>query len=494
MSGLLLFVISTVMSLSRSKYIKRNHILSIHSAYLETLSLLFGDLSKKNPSRHTIIPGKEKTTNEIFEERKSFFQNKFNSLNGCLKNAKIIHIAGTKGKGSTVEYIASSIRKAGKRVGVFTSPHIHTARERLKIGKELISKEKVIRLGNKALDEMESLSWTVFFDLLVHMAMNYFSEESVEYIVLETGIGGRYDSTNFIDNPVAVVLTSISLDHQAILGDTLEEIAWQKAGIIKANSHVFTSENQPKSVLDIFSKQCNELNATLHIIKSSRELTSSLHLSTPYDVQVQNACVAAAAINHLDIPTNGMTDFYWPCRMETFRINETTVVLDGCHNGDSVNAFLQSLKEIYKNHEIIVLFGAGMEKCVDDMLKAVLHYPDQVVMIQSKHFRSVSEEDLINKCKLLPIVNNVIVRGIDSRTDIDFPKPKQKTNDGTISERLKWILEYTREKNKSGNSKKCIVSVCGSLFAAAEAREELYKINPNLFSEDDWVRQSDSFV
>lgn len=147
-------------------------------------------------------------------------------MSPSLSRVRFIHVAGSKGKGSTTEYIAAGLRSQGFRVGVFTSPHIHTARERIKIGKDLISKEDVVRLGSEVLEEMKGFEWLVFFDLFLSIAIKYFSERSLDYVILETGIGGRYDSTNFLDSPAACVITSISLDHQTLLGNTTEKIAW----------------------------------------------------------------------------------------------------------------------------------------------------------------------------------------------------------------------------------------------------------------------------
>lgn len=239
---------------------------SIDSQYMTTLRNLF-KFTFKAPSRHSAT---QLSSIELFQLRKTFFlSNCFD--NAVLKRAKIIHIAGTKGKGSTVEYISAGLRYSGeRRVGTFTSPHLHTARERIKVGTDLISKEDLIRFGEESLSLMAPISWSVFFDILVVLAMKYFREQKVDYIVMECGIGGRYDSTNFIDTSEVSVITSISLDHQALLGDTIEEIAWQKAGIIKRNGNVFTSEAQEASVLEVFKKQCKEMNATLHIVPVCR--------------------------------------------------------------------------------------------------------------------------------------------------------------------------------------------------------------------------------
>ena len=251
--------------------------------YVKTLASLFRAV--KNPSRHSVEAGgrgggNESTVEHLFTLRKQFFQRIFkesfpsSSSSTTTKAVKIVHVAGSKGKGSVVEFISSAIDSGGHRVGVFTSPHLHTARERIKIGRKLISRSDLTRLGKEALCLMENISFVVFFDLFLTTALRYFGEQKVDYIVLEAGIGGRFDSTNFMGAETATtasvsVITSISLDHQALLGETVEEIAWQKAGIIKPNSHAFTPSTQPPTVLAVLRRQCADINATLHEVPVS---------------------------------------------------------------------------------------------------------------------------------------------------------------------------------------------------------------------------------
>ena len=267
--GVLLFSVfaSAVVLCKFLKRAKADTMPSVDAHYLSTLQKLF-KFTFKLPSRHSATT--QISATELFQQRKTFFMAScFDSE--ALRCTKIIHIAGTKGKGSTLEYIAAGLRYAkDRKVGIFTSPHLHTARERIKIGTSLISKEDIIRLGDISLNKMSNIPWAVFFDILLSLAMQYFSEHKVDYIVMEAGIGGRYDSTNFLDKSDVSIITSISLDHQALLGDTIEEIAWQKAGIIKMNGNVFTSEAQDARVMSIIRKQCVEMNATLHVVPVSR--------------------------------------------------------------------------------------------------------------------------------------------------------------------------------------------------------------------------------
>jgi folylpolyglutamate synthase/dihydrofolate synthase len=218
----------------------------------------------------SVVPrGQRNVENDVMKSRFDHFSSRFKQ-SGLHNRAKVIHVAGTKGKGSTVEYLNAGLTGCGYKVGVFTSPHIHTARERIKIGRTLIDKDDFVRLAEVTLKELKPKSWAVFFDLLLDMALQYFGEKQVDYIILETGIGGLYDSTNFIGQPAATIITSISYDHQAILGNTLEEIASQKAGIIKKSCQLFTPASQTDGVMDVFRSTCQRLHANLNIVPRSK--------------------------------------------------------------------------------------------------------------------------------------------------------------------------------------------------------------------------------
>ena len=449
----------------------------------------------KNPSRHT----ESSSSDELFARRKDFFSRVYAECGLKAKGPKVIHVAGSKGKGSTVEYIAAGLRGQGFKVGVFTSPHLHTARERIKVGTTLISKDDLTRLGNAALSTMYNLPWTVFFDLLLTTALTYFGEKKVDYLVLEAGIGGRYDSTNFLDaNAVSVgVITSISLDHQSLLGNTIEEIAWQKAGIIKNGMHVFTPATQPPSVLQVFRDQAQAVGATLHEVpidvaalrSDGLQLNQALH--TGYAVQTLNACVSLAVVKHLGMPPVGMNAFFWPCRMDTFQLpGDVTVVLDGCHNGDSVALFLSGLRDRYPGRPLLALFGAGVEKCLDDMLSSLEAglKPQQdkgdnkLLMVQSSHFRSVPEEELTLAAR------NSASPELGQRLFVNtVPPPQPNVKGGTVGSRLSWAVQHAQAQDQG----RPVVAVFGSLFVAAEAREWVFSQHPELFSAEDWVRHRD---
>lgn len=242
---------------------------ALTSAYVSLLKKLFQPV--KSPSRHL-------GTTEIFKLRQRFFFDLFQEMK-LDQSCSVIHVAGTKGKGSTCEYLAASLTAAGYRVGVFTSPHLHTARERIKIGRQLISMKDLVRDGSEALARLESQSWAVFFDYFLATALLYFGRQSrsqkLDYIVLECGIGGRYDSTNFFPDDVdprrhTCAITSISYDHQAILGETLPEIAWQKAGIMRRGCSVFVTDQQEPEVLQVFREEADKVGSRLVVVPVDR--------------------------------------------------------------------------------------------------------------------------------------------------------------------------------------------------------------------------------
>lgn len=263
-SGLTLFLTSTAISMTISTIISKSVKSMIEKNYILTLQKLFKPVQyPAKPSRHQSL-----SNDEIFSIRKTFFNSIYN--NTPLSTCKIIHVAGTKGKGSTIEHLSSCLIKNHKKVGIFTSPHIHTARERIKINRDLITQSNLTKYATIALELLKDMDWVVFFDYLLATSLLYFRDEDIQYMILESGIGGRYDSTNFIDNPHVCVITSISLDHQRILGDTIEQIAHQKAGIIKPRSHVFTPSTQVPSVMEVFRKECQQQNAILHEVPINR--------------------------------------------------------------------------------------------------------------------------------------------------------------------------------------------------------------------------------
>jgi dihydrofolate synthase/folylpolyglutamate synthase len=238
---------------------------------------------------------------------------------------------------------------------------------------------------------MQNIAWANFFDILLFIALRYFGEKKVDYIVLETGIGGRYDSTNFLESPAVSVITNIGMDHQALLGDTIEEIAGQKAGIIKKGIHVFITAKQKQSVLDVFTEEARLKSAPLSFVPASEDEIRSAGLSLGYGVQAENASLAIAVLKHLMVPVRGLTLFYWPCRMEEFSVHGVPIILDGNHNGESVRLFLNGVRLLFPGYRIVVIFGGGGDKCLSDMVVEVVAGADLIVPVQSRHFKATGD-------------------------------------------------------------------------------------------------------
>lgn len=172
---------------------------------------------------------------------------------------------------------------------------------------------------------------------------------------------------------------------------------------------------------------------------SAREEVVALGLHTSYSVQIQNACLAMAVLRFLKVPTEGLKTFFWPCRMERFVLDGVTLILDGCHNDDSVRQFMLGLREKYPDSSLVVLFGAGMEKYLPDMLGHVFEKADSTVMVQSRHFKSLSEIDLVAAVdeRFRPLLQS-------SGSGSQAPSPYNRQDSGTIAERLLWNIEHAK--------------------------------------------------
>lgn len=171
----------------------------------------------------------------------------------------------------------------------------------------------------------------------------------------------------------------------------------------------------------------------------SRKQVEELGLRTSYAVQIQNACLSMAVLKFLNVSNEGLKNFFWPCRMESFNIDDVTVVLDGCHNDDSVRLFMLGLKEKYPESALLILFGAGMEKYLSDMLGHVFDSADSVLMVQSRHFKSLSEVDLV---AAVDEKSRHLLQSSSSYSAV-LP-PADRIADGSISQRLLWSIQHSK--------------------------------------------------
>jgi len=317
---------------------------------------------------------------------------------------KIIHVAGTNGKGSVCAFLSSILREEGKRTGLFTSPHLVDIRERFRVEGEPVSealfleafrevKEAVDKLlsENEQRPEEDAFFHPTFFEWVYAMGTVIFRAEQVEYAVMETGLGGRLDATNSVKHPVLTILTSISLDHTEILGDTIEQIAWEKAGIIKDGVPV-VCDGRSKEALRVIREEARKHGAELFSLEedmyeifinthknidfslnSVYDLYNDIRVNSPAEYQAVNASLAIMAAEVLfngqalakESVINGIENTRWPGRMEEVLPN---VFLDGGHNAAGIAEFTHTAERFQKEYKISLLFSAVKEKDYERMI------------------------------------------------------------------------------------------------------------------------------
>ena len=337
---------------------------------------------------------------------------------------KIIHVAGTNGKGSVCAYLNAMLLAGGKKTGLFTSPHLVRINERFQINGEDVSDEQFLNAFLKVEKaakeyEAEGEGHPSYFETLFLMGMLIFKEAGVEYLVMETGLGGRLDAINVVEKPLACIITSISRDHTEYLGDTLEAIAGEKAGIIKAGVPVIYDASQPgpASVIAAKAKEMGSpawpMEPSFYEMKTqSREgITFTFaypggekaELAIPYvaKYQMMNASLAFYTMHILqdvhDIPKNvlaeGLSKIKWPCRME---MAAPGVIIDGAHNEDGIAQFVSTAGYFAKENEITILFTAVADKHYHEMIGEICEgiHPSHVVATQIDGSRVVPAEVL----------------------------------------------------------------------------------------------------
>lgn len=267
---------------------------------------------------------------------------------------RFIHVAGTNGKGSTCAMLESIYRTAGLRVGLFTSPHLVSFRERLQVNRQLISEADVVRLVEELQPWLEQFSaehHPTFFEAVTVMALRYFTEQKCDLVIWETGLGGRLDATNIV-TPLASVITNIGLDHQQWLGDTLARIATEKAGIIKPGVPALTAAEEPEA-LEVIERIARERAAPLRIVGRSHASRLTPHASLLGEHQRLNAALAVATVESLQnrIPVSeqailcGLETVHWPGRLQLItRPNGQCVLLDGAHNPAGAEVLRDALR------------------------------------------------------------------------------------------------------------------------------------------------------
>ena len=340
--------------------------------------------------------------------------------------ARSVHIAGTKGKGSVAAMAASALSVSGYTTGLYTSPHLHTWRERMRVNGGPISEEEFVALVEKLKPEVEAVNrkatygQLTTFELLTALGFAFFKLKKAEFQVLEVGMGGTFDATNVI-TPEVGIITSISLDHTEVLGNSLAEVAGEKAGIIKPGSIVVTSP-QPDEVARVIEETC--LNRGAELIRVGSDVTwrslgfdsdrqslqvkgrlNSYKLSIPLlgRYQLENAAVAVAALEVLaergfkisrDSIVNGLAKVNWPGRLQILS-RHPLLVVDGAHNPDSAQKLKQSLEQYFNFDRAILVIGVSCDKDIAGIVSELAPLFGKVIVTRSRHPRAMAPPPIV---------------------------------------------------------------------------------------------------
>lgn len=329
-------------------------------------------------------------------------------LDNPQKNYKIIHVAGTNGKGSTCktvnQILIEHFKNTNKKIGLFTSPHLFSYCERIKINnvdiKEEIFDRLVNDIDNFAKNNNIELSE---FELVTAVALHYFYIQKVDYVILEVGLGGKYDATNTV-NPLITAISTIDLDHTERLGDTIGKIALQKAGIIKKNVPIVISkDNKGLEVI----KKVAELNNSKVIEVDKNDVHYSLNLLGEH--QKENTALALAIVKNigLDIKEEtikkALNDVNWKFRLEYDK--NKNILIDGAHNPSGIKALRDFLDKNFKNKKKIFLFGCLKNKDYKTMLDILIHPEDKLYFYEFNYPNALKFEELDKKYGAINAVN-----------------------------------------------------------------------------------------
>ena len=333
------------------------------------------------------------------------------------KGMKFVHVAGTNGKGSTCAMVASILEAAGYRVGLNTSPYLEDFRERIQINGQMISEEALGALVEEIRPAAEAMEdHPTEFELITAIALLYFRREGCDIAVLEVGLGGALDASNVIDTPEAAVLAAMGLDHTAVLGPTMADIAAAKAGIIKPGGTVVSLGGCPEAD-EVFRRVCREQGAHLTEADISRLGESRitlvgtdfqlspygrLHLGLIGRYQLRNALLAVTAAEALrekgwaidgDVIRAGLAAARWPGRMEVVH-TEPVILLEGAHNPQGAQAAAETLRTLFQDRKIVLLLGMLADKDVAGVLSAVTPLAEAAVTVAPPSPRALSAEAL----------------------------------------------------------------------------------------------------
>ncbi|MHB9033145.1 MAG: bifunctional folylpolyglutamate synthase/dihydrofolate synthase [Anaerolineae bacterium] len=390
------------------------------------------------------------------------------ALGNPQQHYRAVHVAGTKGKGSVTALIESALSKAGYRTGMYTSPHLHTFRERIRIAGIPASEEQVCDWMEQLYPVLANRPEVTVFEAITALAMIGFAESQVEIGVFEVGMGGRLDATNVLE-PLVSVITPISLDHIGVLGDTIAAIAFEKAGIIKPGIPVVISPQVPEA-LAVFrqvavergseliivperytwqfkSSSLKQQDFAIHSLSEGREHTYILPLLGEH--QIENAATALTTLDVLsqkgfavspEAVAAGFESVQWPGRMEILS-EQPLLVVDGAHNGHSIERLLSALHSYLDYSKLTIIFGVSSTHKPLELLETVGKAADKLIVTQSIHSKAFPMVELADHA------NMVGIPAIES---------------SSVADAVRMAVEQARAGE--------LIVVTGSLFVVAEAR------------------------
>lgn len=374
---------------------------------------------------------------------------------------RVIHIAGTNGKGSVCAFLSSILQEAGYKAGLYTSPHLIDVTERLQIGRENINRKEFTEILGEVKSVSESLRIKLtYFEILTAVAYIYFDREKVNIAIIETGMGGRLDATNVVRNPLVSVITNVDYDHTEYLGNTLAKIAREKAAIIKDHGIVVTAATQPE-VLAVIKAQCRKKNSKLIRADKKVKIPALWDLGLKGWHQKKNAACAIAAVRALQgqgvkvserAIKQGLEKAFWPGRLELFKVFTTnheprTVLLDGAHNPAGTRTLVENIKSnIFSYKQLICVFGVLKDKDYQAMISQLGPLFDIAILTQPLSERALAVE------KMMPLWREYL-----AQVNIYQKAP--------IGQALKKALALAGQRD--------LICVTGSLYTVGEARKIL---------------------
>ncbi len=403
-----------------------------------------------------------------------------------------VHIAGSKGKGSTAAMMAAILQAGGFRTGLYTSPHLHSFRERIRVDGNLIPQARLVDLWEQIRSHAEALTQTTAFEIITALAFLYFQQEQVDWAVIEVGLGGRLDATNVIW-PRACAITPLSLEHTELLGDTVSLIAAEKAGIIKPGAPVVSGPQQPEAI-EVIARTAAQVGSRLVTVDAEagdwrwaiRSATaegllvdisgpntsfSSTHVGLAGLHQASNAVVAVAVAEELrlqgvtltdDAIRQGLAAAYWPGRLERLS-REPLIVVDSAHNRHSAEQ-IETALSLFPHDRLFLIFGASADKDIQGMLEVLGPHANGIIITRSYHPRAADPDTVAELARrTLPGVPIHITQS--AQPALELATTQAATHD--------------------------LILGVGSIFVVADLRAAWCELHPEAFRADDWVHFSE---